>query len=64
MPSLITDPSTALHHSQLLALAQHYQGPFWAYDAQIIRQQIAKLRQFDVIRFATKILLKYALFCA
>ena len=54
MPTLITDTSTALHHTQLLALAQHYQGPFWAYDAQIIRQQIAKLRQFDVIRFAQK----------
>ncbi|MBT0728333.1 diaminopimelate decarboxylase [Rosenbergiella australiborealis] len=54
MPTLITDPTTALHQTQLLALAKHYQGPFWAYDAQIIRQQVAKLRQFDVIRFAQK----------
>lgn len=54
MPTPITDTATALHQTQLLALAQHYQGPYWAYDAEIIRQQIAKLRQFDVIRFAQK----------
>lgn len=28
--------------------------PVWVYDADIIRRQIARLRQFDVIRFAQK----------
>lgn len=54
MPRLLTDLSTALNQPRLLSLAQHYQGPFWAYDAQIIRQQIARLKCFDVIRFAQK----------
>ncbi len=28
--------------------------PVWVYDAQIIRRQIAALKQFDVVRFAQK----------
>lgn len=54
MPFALNDHQTALTADNLLALANHYQGPFWAYDAQIIRQQINKLRAFDHIRFAQK----------
>ncbi|MGW4806374.1 diaminopimelate decarboxylase [Kitasatospora sp. NPDC004272] len=38
----------------LAALAAEHGTPLWAYDAQTIRDQIAKLRSFDVIRFAQK----------
>lgn len=44
-------PFTAQH---LSSIAQEYQTPCWVYDAATIRQQIAQLRQFDVIRFAQK----------
>lgn len=44
-------PFTAEHISHI---AQEYQTPCWVYDAATIRQQIAQLRQFDVIRFAQK----------
>jgi diaminopimelate decarboxylase len=42
---------TAAHISQI---AHDFQTPCWAYDAEMIRSQIARLRQFDVIRFAQK----------
>jgi diaminopimelate decarboxylase len=42
---------TAAHISQI---AHDFQTPCWIYDAQMIRSQIARLRQFDVIRFAQK----------
>jgi len=35
-------------------LAEKFGTPCYVYDAQIIREQIEKLRQFDVIRFAQK----------
>lgn len=35
-------------------IAAQYQTPCWIYDADKIRSQIARLRQFDVIRFAQK----------
>lgn len=35
-------------------IANNWQTPCWAYDAATIRRQIARLRQFDVIRFAQK----------
>ncbi|RPD98941.1 diaminopimelate decarboxylase [Candidatus Pantoea deserta] len=54
MPRPLTDSTTALNADNLLPLAQQYQGPFWAYDAQIIQQRIAQLRAFDVVRFAQK----------
>ena len=54
MPRLLTDTTTALNAQNLLALPAKYGCPVWAYDAEIIRQQIDKLRQFDVIRFAQK----------
>nr|WP_315472479.1 diaminopimelate decarboxylase [uncultured Undibacterium sp.] len=42
---------TAAHISQI---AHDFQTPCWIYDAQMIRSQIDRLRQFDVIRFAQK----------
>lgn len=41
-------------HQQIAHIAEQFQTPCWAYDAAVIRQQIARLRQFDVIRFAQK----------
>ena len=46
----------AINAQQIQQIAQDYQTPCWAYDAAMIRAQIAQLRQFDVIRFAQKIL--------
>ncbi|WP_174874608.1 diaminopimelate decarboxylase [Vogesella oryzae] len=43
-------PDTA----RLAALAQQYGTPLWTYDAAVIRERIAALRQFDTIRFAQK----------
>jgi diaminopimelate decarboxylase len=37
-------------------LAREYGTPYFLYDAAVIRAQIAKLRAFDVIRFAQKAL--------
>ncbi|MBS0876943.1 MULTISPECIES: diaminopimelate decarboxylase [unclassified Tatumella] len=54
MPRPLTTTDTALNRDNLLPLAQHYQGPFWAYDGDVIRRQIARLTDFDVIRFAQK----------
>jgi len=54
MPRPLTDTTTALNVQNLSALPAEYGCPVWAYDADIIRQQIAQLQQFDVIRFAQK----------
>ena len=39
---------------QLAQLATQYGTPLWVYDADVIRQRIAQLRSFDVIRYAQK----------
>lgn len=39
---------------QLATLATHYDTPLWVYDADVIRERIAQLRCFDVIRYAQK----------
>jgi len=44
----------AITSQQVSQIVRDYQTPCWAYDAQMIRSQIARLRQFDVIRFAQK----------
>ncbi|MBY0572097.1 MAG: diaminopimelate decarboxylase [Undibacterium sp.] len=44
----------AISATQIGQIARDFQTPCWAYDAQMIRAQIARLRQFDVIRFAQK----------
>jgi len=54
MPRPLNNTETALTAANLLPLAQRYSGPFWAYDAAIIRQRIAQLSEFDVVRFAQK----------
>lgn len=54
MPRSLTDTTTALNAQNLLTLPAEFGCPVWVYDADIIRQQIAQLRQFDVIRFAQK----------
>jgi diaminopimelate decarboxylase len=40
--------------SRLAALAGQFSAPLWVYDAQVIRERIAQLKQFDVIRYAQK----------
>ena len=54
MPRPLNNPNTALNAQNLLTLPAEFGCPVWVYDADIIRQQIAQLRQFDVIRFAQK----------
>ena len=46
--------TTTISAAQLAHIANEFDTPCWAYDASIIRAQIARLRQFDVIRFAQK----------
>ncbi|MBK3838514.1 diaminopimelate decarboxylase [Paraburkholderia aspalathi] len=45
---------TAFNPTQLVELARQYGTPLWVYDADVIRQRIAELRSFDVIRYAQK----------
>lgn len=54
MPRSLHQTDTALNADNLLKLPAQFGCPVWAYDAQVIREQIAKLRDFDVIRFAQK----------
>ncbi|WP_312741716.1 diaminopimelate decarboxylase [Cedecea neteri] len=54
MPRSLHDTTTALNAQNLLTLPAEFGCPVWVYDAEIIRQQIAQLRRFDVIRFAQK----------
>lgn len=46
--------TTTISNPQIAQIATEFHTPCWAYDASIIRQQIARLKQFDVIRFAQK----------
>ncbi|MFM0560191.1 diaminopimelate decarboxylase [Paraburkholderia sediminicola] len=50
------EPSTVtpFNPPQLVELAHQYGTPLWVYDADVIRQRIAELRSFDVIRYAQK----------
>ncbi len=43
-----------INHQQLAQIATQFRTPCWIYDAESIRQQITRLRQFDVIRYAQK----------
>jgi diaminopimelate decarboxylase len=54
MPHSLNAADTALNAARLITLPARFGCPLWVYDAQIIRRQIARLRQFDVIRFAQK----------
>ncbi|WP_055586529.1 diaminopimelate decarboxylase [Streptacidiphilus griseoplanus] len=44
----------ALNASRIAEVAERHGTPVWVYDAERIRSQIARLRRFDVIRFAQK----------
>lgn len=54
MPRPLNSTDTDLTSDNLLRLPAEFGCPVWVYDAQIIRGQIAKLSQFDVVRFAQK----------
>jgi diaminopimelate decarboxylase len=54
MPRPLTSSDTDLTAENLLRLPAEFGCPVWVYDAAIIRQQIAQLSQFDVVRFAQK----------
>ncbi|EGT0667463.1 TPA: diaminopimelate decarboxylase [Citrobacter werkmanii] len=54
MPRPLNSTDTDLTAANLLRLPAEFGCPVWVYDAQIIRSQIAKLSQFDVVRFAQK----------
>ncbi|MBW7985067.1 diaminopimelate decarboxylase [Enterobacillus tribolii] len=54
MPRSLNDRTTALYAGNLIELPQRFGCPVWVYDAEIIRQKIAQLREFDVVRFAQK----------
>lgn len=54
MPRSLNDRTTALNADNLITLPPRFGGPVWVYDGEIIKQQIEKLREFDVIRFAQK----------
>ncbi|AIR00040.1 diaminopimelate decarboxylase [Pluralibacter gergoviae] len=54
MPRPLDSTDTDLNAANLLRLSAEFGCPVWVYDAQIIRQQIAKLTQFEVVRFAQK----------
>ncbi|WP_312691703.1 diaminopimelate decarboxylase [Kosakonia sp.] len=54
MPRSLHQTETDLNAANLLKLPAEFGCPVWVYDAQIIRGQIAKLRDFDVVRFAQK----------
>ncbi|SIT35511.1 diaminopimelate decarboxylase, PLP-binding [Paraburkholderia ribeironis] len=45
---------TPFNPRQLAELARQHGTPLWIYDADVIRQRIAELRSFDVIRYAQK----------
>lgn len=45
---------TTFNPQQLVELAHQHGTPLWVYDADVIRQRIAELRSFDVIRYAQK----------
>ena len=54
MPHSLFSTDTDLTAENLLRLPAEFGCPVWVYDEQIIRRQIAALKQFDVVRFAQK----------
>jgi len=54
MPRPLNNTDTDLNANNLLRLPAEFGCPVWVYDAQIIRDKIAALHQFDVVRFAQK----------
>ena len=43
-----------INQQHIKQIAKEFHTPCWIYDAQAIRRQIDRLRQFDVIRYAQK----------
>lgn len=54
MPRPLNQTDTDLNADNLLRLPAEFGCPAWVYDAQIVREKIAALHQFDVVRFAQK----------
>ncbi|WP_235404736.1 diaminopimelate decarboxylase [Enterobacter quasiroggenkampii] len=54
MPRPLNQTDTDLNADNLLRLPAEFGCPVWVYDAQIVREKIATLHQFDVVRFAQK----------
>lgn len=54
MPRSLNQTDTDLNADNLLRLPAEFGCPVWVYDAQIVREKIATLHQFDVVRFAQK----------
>ena len=54
MPRPLNQADTDLNADNLLRLPAEFGCPVWVYDAQIVREKIAALHQFDVVRFAQK----------
>ncbi|HHA2300558.1 diaminopimelate decarboxylase [Enterobacter asburiae] len=54
MPRPLNQTDTDLNTDNLLRLPAEFGCPVWVYDAQIVREKIAALHQFDVVRFAQK----------
>ena len=54
MPRPLNQTDTDLNADNLLRLPAEFGRPVWVYDAQIVREKIAALHQFDVVRFAQK----------
>ncbi|WP_130626708.1 diaminopimelate decarboxylase [Enterobacter sp. A8] len=54
MPRPLNQTDTNLNADNLLRLPAEFGCPVWVYDAQIVREKIAALHQFDVVRFAQK----------
>ncbi|OFU68265.1 diaminopimelate decarboxylase [Enterobacter sp. HMSC16D10] len=54
MPRPLNQTDTDLNADNLLPLPAEFGCPVWVYDAQIVREKIAALHQFDVVRFAQK----------
>lgn len=50
----LNQTDTDLNADNLLRLPAEFGCPVWVYDAQIIREKIAALHQFGVVRFAQK----------
>ncbi|HDR2861568.1 TPA: diaminopimelate decarboxylase [Enterobacter asburiae] len=54
MPRPLNQTDTDLNADNLLRLPAEFGCPVWVYDAKIVREKIAALHQFDVVRFAQK----------
>ena len=54
MPRPLNQTDSDLNADNLLRLPAEFGCPVWVYDAQIVREKIAALHQFDVVRFAQK----------